>query len=104
MRFRNPQNGYEEKATTGWSWLWAFLWPPLYYAAKGIWTHAVVSFLLAWVLGGFSYGAAAFFVGIAYAIMNRGIVRAHYLKKGWLEVDGKTPAAANSAAPGPASR
>lgn len=88
MYFRNPANGYVEQATTGLSWLWALLWAPIYYAVKGVWTHAVLSFFLAWVLGGFTFGAAALVVGIVYAVVNRGIVRADYLKRGWVEVAG----------------
>lgn len=86
MPFRNPQNNYVEEGTTGISWLWAFLWAPLYYAVKGIWPHAIFSFLLAWVLGPFTFGIAALIVGIVYAFINKSVVRSHYLKKGWHEV------------------
>ena len=86
MEFRNPENDYVETGTTGMSWLWAFLWPPLYYAVKGVWTHAIASFLLAWVVGALTFGIATFVIGMVYAIMNRNIVRNHYLGKGWSEV------------------
>ncbi len=86
MKFENPDNGFTEEATTAISWLWALLWAPLYYAVKGVWTHAVVSFFLGWVLGGFTLGVATIVIGIIYAVMNKSIVRRHYLQKGWREV------------------
>ena len=86
MEFRDPETGTVEIATTGVSWLWAFLWPPLYYAVKGIWTHAIVSFLVAWLVGWVTFGLATFVIGMIYAIMNTNIVRNHYLGKGWSEV------------------
>ncbi len=98
MQFKNPQNGYVETATTGISWLWAFLWAPIYYAVKGIWTHAIVSFLLAWVLGGVTFGLAALIIGIVYACMNKSIVRSHYLKRGWIELDETSAATAPGSA------
>ena len=86
MEFRNSENDTVETATTNVSWLWAFLWPPLYYAVKGVWTHAIASFLLAWGVGALTFGLATFVIGIIYAIMNKNIVRNHYLGKGWSEV------------------
>ncbi len=87
MKFENPDNGFTEEATTAVSWLWALLWPPLYYAVKGVWTHAIVSFVLGWVLGAYTFGLSGIVIGIIYAIMNNNIVRQHYLRKGWREVD-----------------
>lgn len=86
MRFKNPANGHVEEATSGMSWLWALLWPPIYYAVKGIWTHAVVSLVLAWLIGGATFGIGTLIVGLFYAFLNGSIVRKHYLGKGWIEV------------------
>ena len=86
MQFRNPQNDHVETVTTGLSWLWCFLWTPIYYAVKGIWTHAIASLVLAIVIGSFTAGIGSWLVFIVYAVMNKGIVRTAYLRKGWIEV------------------
>ena len=46
MQFKNPQNDHVETVTSELSWLWVFLWTPIYYAVKGIWIHAIVSLVL----------------------------------------------------------
>ena len=56
--------------------------PPLYYAVKGVRTHAIASFLVGWVVGALTFGLATFVIGMIYAIMNRNIVRNYYLGKG----------------------
>ncbi|MFZ1989932.1 MAG: hypothetical protein WAW96_09190 [Alphaproteobacteria bacterium] len=75
MRFRNPANDYEE--STNAAWLWCLLFGPLYWLVKGIWSHALLQlvlscFILPWLVYPFFAGA---------------IVRSHYLRKGWIEVD-----------------
>ena len=85
MQFRNPQNDHVETVTTGLSWLWCFAWTPIYYAVKGIWTHAIASLVLAIVIGSLTAGIGSWLVFIVYAVMNKGIVRAAYLRKGWIE-------------------
>ena len=91
MRFKNPQNEYVEIVTTGLSWLWVFLWTPFYYAFKGIWFHAAISFML-FLLSYFFFGFFGFFlvcfISGTYAGLNNSIVRKYYLRQGWLEVDG----------------
>ena len=42
---------------------------------KGVWTHAIGSFRLAWVVGALTFGLATFVIGMIYAIMNKNIVR-----------------------------
>jgi len=76
--FRNPANDYVETASGWFSWLWCFLWAPIYSAVKGIWPHAVVSFILGFV----TFGASIF----VYPFFVYGINRKSYLKKGWHEV------------------
>jgi len=76
MRFRNPANGYEENANH--PGLWCLLFGPVYFAAKGIWSHMVASLLLAVVTGGISW--------LIYPFLARKFVRADYLRRGWIEV------------------
>ncbi len=89
MKFTNPANGHEETVLGSLHWLWCFLWTPIYYAVKGIWSHAIISFVLAWLIGG-TLGWGLFFmpsiiIALIYAILNKSIVRKHYLQKGWVE-------------------
>lgn len=46
MLFQNPSNDYVEKVAGGLSWLWAFLFGPVYWVVKGVWTHALICFLV----------------------------------------------------------
>ena len=86
MQFKNPQNDHVETVTSGLSWLWVFLWTPIYYAVKGIWTHAIVSLVLGIIGWSVTMGIGAIAIGVVYAFLNKSIVKSHYLKKGWIEV------------------
>ena len=76
LRFRNPINGYTEKAGT--PWLWCLLFGCIYFAVKGMWTHAVAAFILAWLTFGLSW--------LIYPFFARGIVQKHYLRNNGLPV------------------
>lgn len=96
MKFTNPANGHTEQVLGTFHWLWCFLWTPIYYAVKGIWTHAIVSLLIGWLIGG-AIGWAilfmpVFIVSLIYAFLNKSIVRSYYLRKGWIEESGDLPA------------
>jgi hypothetical protein len=75
-RFRNPANGYEEDV--GMPWLWCLLFGCIYFATRGIWTHALAALLLAIVTFGASW--------LIYPLFARGIVDQHYLRKGWVPI------------------
>ena len=76
LSFRNPTNGYTEKVGT--PWLWCLLFGCIYFAVKGIWTHAIAAFLLALLSGGLSW--------LVYPFFARGIVEKHYFRTGWIPV------------------
>jgi len=76
MQFRNPANGYIESADV--PFLWCLLFGCFYFAVKGIWTHALVSAVLAVCTFGFSW--------LVYPFFAREIVRRSYLRRGWSEV------------------
>jgi hypothetical protein len=76
MRFRNPANGYIEVVSK--PGLWTFLFGGFYFAAKGIWQHAIVALLLALVTGGLSW--------LCYPFFARSLLRTHYLQLGWQQV------------------
>ena len=76
MLFQNPSNGYiEESSNCG---LWTLLFGFFYFAVKGIWTHAVVGFLVACCTFGISW--------LIYPFFATEIVRKSYLKRGWREI------------------
>lgn len=72
--FRNPVNGHTEDI--GGCWAWVLLLGCIYFAAKGVWTHAVAALLAAIVTGGLSW--------LVYPFFAKGIMRTHYLRKGWM--------------------
>ena len=75
MKFRHPSNDYIVEAN--YMRLWVFLFGPLYFAFRGIWGHFFLSLLLAIPTFGISW--------IYYVIAAPGIVRKHYLERGWKE-------------------
>ncbi|MCX6908226.1 MAG: hypothetical protein NTY01_09310 [Verrucomicrobia bacterium] len=77
MAFRNPVNGYQETADN--PWLGALCFGPFYFMIKGVWTHAILGAVLALASGGLSW----LFV---YPFCANGIVKRHYLRKGWTQV------------------
>ena len=92
--FKNPQNGYVEKVTTPFSWVGFLVLGPIYFAIKGLWGHAVVSFFVLGPVWTFSVGFAGeswwIPVGIVYAIYSIGVYPAvdlKYKRMGWMKVD-----------------
>ena len=76
MNFENPTNGYRESVSS--PWLWVLLFGTFYFAVKGVWTHAIVSLVLALLTVGITW--------LIYPFFASGIMRRHYLSKGWKEV------------------
>ncbi len=83
MRFKNPANNYEEAVTV--PFLWTILFGFIYFAAKGVWTHAAVSLILVLAASSFTFGIGGLIVWLIYPFFARSIVRAHYLRRGWVE-------------------
>ena len=78
QKFKNPQNNYVEEVTGYFTWLWAFLIPPLYFLIKGMWKHALLSLIFQLI----TLSLASF----VYAFIVYGLVRKHYLRLGWEEI------------------
>jgi len=85
--FENPANQYQEVVTNGSQW-GTFWLGPIYFAAKGLWTHAAALVLL--TLATVSIGAFAwlllFLIWIGYTIVTPDLLASNYLKRGWREV------------------
>ena len=74
--FRHPSSG--ETVNISDSWAWVLLFGCVYFAVKGVWTHAAASLLLALVTAGFSW--------LVYPFFARAVLRGHYSAKGWISV------------------
>ena len=74
--FKNPANGYIESSSN--AWLWCLLFGIFYFLFKGIWTHAVIGFVLAVLTGGISW--------LIYPFFAKSIVINSYSRKGWIQV------------------
>lgn len=87
MKFRNTTNGYVEKASV--PWLWCFLFGPFYFAVRGIWPHAIVLFILSFLIVS-ALGEGALIAGPVISLLYAGfadsIVESHYLRAGWRHV------------------
>jgi hypothetical protein len=91
MRFQNPTNGYIEKSDV--PWLWCLIFGCFYFAAKGIWWHAFLSFLIILIAvilcwrGGVAVIVFAVPLWCFYPLFAPNIVRTHYLRNGWFPVE-----------------
>ncbi len=77
LRFVNPVNNHVEATTS--PWVWTLLFGPFYFAYKGLWGHAV----LGTILGIFTLGLS----WIVYCIVAKKLLRNHYGRLGWKEID-----------------
>lgn len=77
MKFKNPANDYVE--TVSGAWFWVLLFGVIYFAVKGVWTHALVSLILAICTAGISW--------LLYPFFASSIMRTHYLRRGWIEIE-----------------
>jgi len=75
--FKHPFNGYIETVPRL-VWLWVLVFGFFYFAVKGVWTHAVAGLVLTFMTVGLSW--------LAYPFFARSIMRAHYLRRGWIEL------------------
>jgi Zn-dependent protease with chaperone function len=76
MKFQNPQNGYIVEINQ--SGLWTLLFGGFYFIRHGIWTHGLISLVLAFV----TYGVSWFI----YPFFATKVIRDAYLRKGWNEL------------------
>jgi|GEM_PF-1062275 len=74
LQFQNPENGFVEEVSS--APLWVLLFGCFYFAAKGVWTHAVAGFLAACFTCGLSW--------LVYPFFADQIMRTHYSRKGWV--------------------
>ncbi len=73
MQFQNPNNDYTESVQL--PFLWCLMFGTLYFLVKGVWSHAIISLVLAVVTVGISW--------LLYPFFAKDIMIKSYLKKGW---------------------
>jgi hypothetical protein len=78
LRFKNPANGYTESVDEN-VWLLVLLFGCFYFAAKGVWTHAVAGFIAAVTTCGISW--------LVYPLVAKDIMVKNYLRRGWIQVE-----------------
>lgn len=77
MTFKNETTGHVVTASS--PALWAFLFGFFYFMVHGVWSHAVIYFLIVLATG----GLAAPFLWVGYAIAANNIIASHYTSKGY---------------------
>lgn len=81
LTYKNPTNGYKETIEEI-SKLWATLFGPAYFAVRGVWSWAVIAFIISFITLAISpivYLIACVIIGLnAPTILEK-----HYNKMGW---------------------
>lgn len=85
MTFEHPANRHTVRINA--PWLWTLLFGPLYFAAHGVWSHVLISFVCAIVTVGLSW--------LVYPLFAGGFVRRSYLARGWREIVPVYPSASS---------
>lgn len=75
MTFAHPMNGHTVRVRA--PRLYTFLFGPLYFAAHGVWAHALISAVAAILTAGAAW--------LIYPWFARGVMRRAYLARGWQE-------------------
>lgn len=75
MKFKNKHGHIEHSSVP---FLWCFLFGSFYFIYKGIWRHAIISFILTIATVGISW--------IVYPFIASNILENNYLKNGWKPV------------------
>lgn len=93
-KFRNPSNGYTQSVHPLTAFAGCLLFGVLYFAYKGVWRHAIISFFAALMTFGIAW--------IIYPFFAYQCVRTAYLERGWQEVGhGRKGVVARRQQPGP---
>lgn len=77
-KFRNPHNGYSQSVSQAGAFFGCLAFGALYFAYKGAWRHALISFGAAFCTLGISWLVYPFF---AYSCVEHS-----YLERGWKRV------------------
>jgi hypothetical protein len=89
----NPATGFREEVSQ-WTWLFAFLFGPLYFIYKGIWRHVLIQVVLV-VFFYAAFGAPGtmfvFLMNVVYAFAAKGIVANQLQRQGYKPASGPEP-------------
>lgn len=78
MKFKNPLNNFVEEISE-FTWLWTLLFGSIYFAVKGVWSHALISFILAGITFGVSW--------LIYPFFAKSIVEKKFRQNGWVQIE-----------------
>lgn len=99
MQFKNPVNGHIESRSS--PWLWTILFGGFYFIAVGLWAPLIIWLLLSVALFAAMGPPAVVLImimNVVCALLSTGLLRASYLRKGWIEVKkGDEPVAPQAA-------
>jgi hypothetical protein len=87
--FENPATGYRETVGGG-AIAGALFLGPLYFLAKGLWTHALIWMAVALLLLS-AVPPLVVFLPPIYAALASSLLKANYLRKGWKEIAAPPP-------------
>ncbi len=73
--FINPQNGYTQSVSQTGAFFGCLLFGVLYFAYKGVWRHALISFAAVFLTFGISW--------LVYPFIAYRCVEQSYLERGW---------------------
>lgn len=91
--FRNPANGYTQSVTKASAFFWCLIFGVFYFAYKGVWRHAAIGLLAAFLTAGISW--------LIYPFFAFNCVRTSYLERGWRELGSRGAHSSRSRATGP---
>ncbi|MFO0271347.1 MAG: DUF2628 domain-containing protein [Gemmatimonadota bacterium] len=83
--YEHPLNGYREEVTR-WAMLWALLFGPLYFIAKGAYGLAFLIFLIAIVIAVPTAGVGPFIVHVIVVFATPSLLDRSYMRRGWRRV------------------
>jgi len=77
--YENPSNGYREQFSQVPVMALTLLFGCLYFAYRGVWKHALISFVAAFMTLGLSW--------LVYPLFAYQALRTSYLERGWKEIE-----------------
>jgi hypothetical protein len=88
LKLINPVNGARKNTLP---FLWTLLFGGFYFIANGMWGQSVIALFVSVITFGIGW--------LVYPFVAKSMVRRHYLKLGWLEVDEYNRRLGNGSAP-----
>ena len=93
MIFKNKYGFMEQPSAP---WLWTLIFGPIYFAFKGVWSHAIAMPIVYLILGTLTGWSEVSLIvngvpSLVWVCFAHVIIRDHYLAKGWEQIDPLPP-------------